>query len=486
MISQYLDKHGLPCAVNTFGFGYSLESELLDQISRMTDGSFTFIPDASFVGTAFINATANLYTVMATNAKVKVMSTSAVRVAGGHKNSVSTTWGTEIRVGNVHYDQSRDIILQTNSPDEKLVVILDYEIPAGGKKLNNEQESKIVAQENVLKLREIQHHKFRYHFIDTIYEELNESGPRNEAPANPSQILDGITVPMETAPADRSPMTIDLLKDIQGQVREALQPDYFSRWGRHYLFSLLAAHRDQLCNNFKDPGVQHYGAGALFQALRDNFDATFNLLPAPKPSRQGTRGDRGVNMNYYNNARGPCFHGDCIVPTADGFKKVADLSPGDMVATTPVGKSAARVTYIVRTVIPEGQTDLVVFPGGLKITPYHPVLHENGEWKFPGDIYPSQRIPCDAVYSIALDGSSSIVINWVSCVTLGHGVKGDVREHPYFGSELVIKDMEKAGGESAKLICKGIIRDPVSGLVCGMELEREGKEILPVHFHSCV
>lgn len=37
----------------------------------------------------------------------------------------------------------------------------------------------------------------------------------------------------------------------------------------------------QLCNNFKDPGIQHYG-GKLFTYLRDKADDTFINLPAPR------------------------------------------------------------------------------------------------------------------------------------------------------------------------------------------------------------
>ncbi|KAL3927889.1 MAG: hypothetical protein SGBAC_012889, partial [Bacillariaceae sp.] len=43
--------------VSTFGFGYSLESKLLNELAIEGDGQFFFIPDSSFVGTVFINAT---------------------------------------------------------------------------------------------------------------------------------------------------------------------------------------------------------------------------------------------------------------------------------------------------------------------------------------------------------------------------------------------------------------------------------------------
>ena len=42
-------------------------------------------------------------------------------------------------------------------------------------------------------------------------------------------------------------------------------------------------HLHQQRNNFKDPGVQHYG-GAFFSKIADEADEIFLSLPPPKPS----------------------------------------------------------------------------------------------------------------------------------------------------------------------------------------------------------
>lgn len=75
-----------------------------------------------------------------------------------------------------------------------------------------------------------------------------------------------------------------LLEDLQGQVSEAFsRDDWYTKWGLHYLPSLMCAHLAQVCNNFKDPGVQAYG-GEVFADLRDKADDIFCTLPAPTPS----------------------------------------------------------------------------------------------------------------------------------------------------------------------------------------------------------
>jgi hypothetical protein len=120
------------------------------------------------------------------------------------------------------------------------------------------------------------------------------------------------------------------------------------RWGRHYLPSLRRAHQLQQCNNFKDPGIQHYG-GRLFKQTRyevlvnisysvftlhyrDAIEKIFSTLPAPKPSKGSYT--YLVSMSTYHNCQRPCFDGDCTVLMANNnYKLIKDLKKGDTVMT---------------------------------------------------------------------------------------------------------------------------------------------------------
>jgi hypothetical protein len=168
-----------------------------------------------------------------------------------------------------------------------------------------------------------------------------------------------------------------ILVDTDSQVKLAVsQTDFWSRWGMNYVCSLLTAHKQQRCNNFKDKSVEGYG-GKLFREERDRTDDIFRYksltllvqkyllywykttnsdascscsnLPPPTPSRRvenevgGGGGGGGPTAppavqfaNLFNNANNGCFHGDCLVSMADGSKKkISLLVKGDKLAASP-------------------------------------------------------------------------------------------------------------------------------------------------------
>jgi len=275
-------------------------------------------------------------------------------------------------------------------------------------------------------------------------------------------------------------------QDLAGQVREAIQREpesYFDKWGKHYLPSLARAHLLQQCNNFKDPGIQFYG-GKIFQDLRDKIEEIFIKLPPPKPSARSYGGYGGssaaaplASMATYYNASGGCIAGECLVSMADGSQKRVDqVRKGDKVAASAAGAgSSAEVVCVVMTHCFQGKESLVTLPGGLRLTPYHPVHKEDG-WYFPLNLaVPERDAPCEAVFNFVLTGEPTMVVNGVECVMLGHGLEGDVVGHPYFGSQRVIDDLRGMRGyeegrvELFPSACggKSMVRDEKTGMICG-------------------
>jgi hypothetical protein len=147
------------------------------------------------------------------------------------------------------------------------------------------------------------------------------------------------------------------------------------------------------------------------------------------------------------------------------------------------------VAAVVRTTVPAGEA-LLCRIGGLKVTPWHPIVSPSrtdaDDWVFPADITAPTLTPCDAVYSVLLlpakdnAPAHSVSIAGVWCVTLGHGLtaagNSDVRSHCFLGDyESVLRALSRLDGFAGDGVvrCVGTRRDPLDGTVCGFVGECE-------------
>jgi len=273
---------------------------------------------------------------------------------------------------------------------------------------------------------------------------------------------------------------LSLQEDVRGQTTEAIsREDWYRKWGRHYMPSLMFAHKLQQCNNFKDPGVQHYG-GDLFKEIRDAADAMFDKLAAPKPSIRRMSNASfvapPVSMAAYNDRFAGCIAGECMVSVANGSKCRLDaLTKGAILQT--VGGQAAELVCLIRARCPGGRTRLVNLPGGLRLTPHHPI-NVDGEWVFPSDVAVATEQPCEEVYSFVLQGAAALCVDGFFCLSWAHGVEEGAARHPYFGSQQVLEDVAKLPGFDDGLVDLPPFwarRDPDTGLVCGLQSRMHGE-----------
>jgi len=330
---------------------------------------------------------------------------------------------------------------------------------------------------------DFQYHRLRLLVVDCISTIMQAMADRNMNAAQ-AEIERAIRAASETGAVGQ--LSRALCEDLKGQISEACsKPEWFEKWGVHYLPSLQRAHLLQQCTNFKDPGVQAYG-GQLFQSLRDTADEVFNRLPPPEPSRvpQHVRASANYtpsiqSMAAYNDPCGGCFHGDCLVTLIGGGKKrAADIVKGDIVRTAN-GQDAV-IRCVMETHYYDQVASLVQLPGGLKITPYHPI-RIGSAWKFPIEVAEPQMLSCEAVYTFVLEEGHSVVIEGIECVTLGHGLRDDVVRHDYFGSSVVADLAACPGFQQGRVaFWQGCFqRDPETGLVCGLNEEKLVTSVQP-------
>ncbi|KAI9333435.1 hint-domain-containing protein [Obelidium mucronatum] len=315
----------LPCIVNTFGFGYSLDSELLNSLAVCGNGSFAFIPDAGFVGTVFVDAACNLLSSSLKSIHVKlepqngaqiqlckdntllfgnhpvspivdplaaapaVRTSRSTRIDTAHMNDS----GAELQLGSVQCGQAKDILVQvgklpSTARTDYLKVTVSY-VPLDGTGRSATASVAVSARGGGDEaVDRVAGQWCRLYAVDKIMECFDLAKAKDFAGASETiktAIADIKKVWAKVSDAEEKRRVKELLVDLEGQVVEALLEPYFNKWGMHYLLSLSNAHRLQQCNNFKDPGVQVYQT-PLFENLRDEINEIFLKLPNPKPSQR--------------------------------------------------------------------------------------------------------------------------------------------------------------------------------------------------------
>lgn len=322
------DKRGgrLGCTINTFGFGYDLDSQMLVDIANEGAGSYAFIPDAGFVGTVFVNAVTNLLVTVATNAVLRLeplvdggsggVSLTKEAVVGG-LSVKSAAGGLEVTLEPLQFGQTKDLLVRvpmaataphtgpllraglvyrlrdgSERRDEKTVSF--EELPEAQPR-NRDQlcrlefltgVKKAMGRMELTRLEKAKKTVSEEDRLPEANELLDTTRQRLADLLAQSWFQDGSRTAEVIQEEDISEAAIKLVQeDLDGQVTEAFSRlDWYKKWGGHFLHSLLCAHRSQQCNNFKDPGVQTYG-GELFRRLRDAADEVFVALDPPRPGR---------------------------------------------------------------------------------------------------------------------------------------------------------------------------------------------------------
>lgn len=444
--------------IHTFGYGYSLNSALLLEISTAGAGIFDFIPDSTMIGTSFVNFLANALSTAVSNALVTLKVPEGLKVDGvGMKVEEG-----KFLSGPVQYGQTRDFVFEVEGLEKVGVAAT---VVYGGKSISKE-----ISGFTSEKSREISVEWLRGKYCDSLRAQL--------VLGFGTKLIDDFKKTAKQSAFQDSEKTLALMRDIEsakeseGQVTKALsKADWYAKWGSHYLRSLLRANQLQQCHNFKDPSVQIYG-GKLFKAMQDKADDTFCNLPAPKPSLKcyvapANQGYVPPDMHHYMFANAGCFDGQGLVRLSNGTtRKVKELRKEDEVVCAG---GTAKVVALVRT--RTGGKIQMAEVGGVKLTPWHPVRVQ-GTWKFPCEIAAQVWEDCDVVYNLVLDKCHIVLINEQEVVTLGHEFRDSaVVEHAYFGTEKVLEDLKKFGGwteGNVEIQRWNPVRNPVTSLVQGL------------------
>lgn len=447
--------------INTFGYGYSLDSKLLVDISECGSGSYGYIPDSSMVGTIFVNYLSNVLATCLSNSTINFIC----------DDPDVTIITKDINVGSILYDQPRELIYQVIGLTKPTQV-----------KINLVVANQIITTQIVL----IEPDKYnldssclptmaRYKIMQILNKVINyteSSDNLSEASLNIKNLYEEIAKLGDVFMSDLDSNKIKgFMQDykssdvnIGGQIYKAFaRSDWFAKWGRHFARSIMNAYYYQQCNNFKDPGVQLF-AGNLFNQIRAIADNAFCMLPPPKPSRQQSSYNYRSNirsavattpippptMSSYYNRGGSCFDADGNVTMfseniGEYYLPVKSLVKGQIVKTIINNQIATtKVRCVIKSAVPTGILPMCKISEML-ITPWHPII-SNDQWVFPINVAEETLVHIDYIYNIVLESGHVLFINNCPVVTLGHDFSEPIVAHPYYGSQQIIKDLSEFAG----------------------------------------
>ena len=306
-------------------------------------------------------------------------------------------------------------------------------------------------------------------YLDTIYLLLSEDN-RNDA----HTISENLLIEIEKL-GSNADIYIHDTKELELGLSTT---DYYKRWGLNYFSSLYNAHKNKLCPHFKYTSTEQY-----FTSEQNNMvdvgEQIFMKLPPPAPSIQSNQQANNsqinrpvINMSSYMNQYGGCFAGTCEILMADDTTQLVNtLKPGDIIKSDNKNTSVKCIVKIQTG----GSIDMVHFDSGLLITPWHPIKQQN-KWIFPANIGNSKKINCSEIYSIVLDtGFTSVNINGIDCITLGHGIQDDpVATHKFWGENIltILKKLPGWKKGFIELLPGCFTRCPDTGEVNGINCDK--------------
>tara|TARA_B100000902_G_C27321507_1_gene924959 strand:- start:616 stop:2970 length:2355 start_codon:yes stop_codon:yes gene_type:complete len=462
-------KKNFTAPIYTFGFGYSLQRELLYDLAKYANGANGHIPDGGMIATVFCNFTGTILSTVAMNLQLHVTSTKGTptdKLNNLLMGDFPSNYNQEnecmtFDLGTIQYQQSRDIILNTKDDDE-LSYYFTYKIGGASMKSDVVYLSSIQKSDSSTIRDSIN----RFKVVEDIRTMLNYNRVGDNSSA--MEVFNDLVIDLESQSSSgvSATFTTGLIKNLKGdgsnagQVKLAISNmDYFKKWGEFYIDQLSRSLNQQIKPNFKDEACLF--GGEIFEEIVDKSSDIFNTLPPPEPSLinnqicYGYRGvsaapapTRAVTLAAYNDINGGCFDSNCKITMADGSQKVlSELKKGDCIESADQDNNitTANVVCILEMKIKGGIREFVDLPGGLYITPWHPIKY-NGEWVFPADIKTPTICSTGSIITLVLDNHHVGFINGYQCIMLGHGFTDGILTHPYYGTERVIDDLKQNYG----------------------------------------
>eukprot|EP00048_Salpingoeca_helianthica_P015968 m.229676 g.229676 ORF g.229676 m.229676 type:complete len:809 (-) comp17801_c0_seq1:27-2453(-) len=471
--------------LHTFGYGYGLEYGLLDSLAVHGRGLYAYIPDASMVGTVFVNFFANLLSTAHYNITLGVkVSHGTLTVLDASQTHTLTAGGScgPFALGPLQLVAPRTlcVLLSSDAAAELTVMSTD------GSECVPQTIAIVPAPAVASASPALAFAYSRLLAVEVLKKAVTDIAARRvtlkDAPACLTPLVKKLTaIRAATASEQLDALIDDLTSDRPdgGQLGKSIaRSDWWEQWGQHYLPAALRAHELEMCMNFKDASQQHYG-GAGFATHQEQAEQIFVALPPPKAlpravaAAAASAGGGAAHaptyhaMNMYYDRHGGCFSGDSLVTLADGSRlPMHRLRRGDLVQTST---GVARVECLVVSLL-AGPASMVALGKNLRITSWHPVLGRGGHaWHFPAMLGPAAASSDRVVFNVVLErGATNVLVGSRYCASLGHGISDSpVASHPFFATAVRSQLAAMRGWSAGLVVIDGsrVDRCPATNLI---------------------
>ena len=231
------------CQLETFGFGYSVDSKLLLELAQEGGGTYAFISDAPMVGNVFTRALANVLTTHSQRAMLCIKPTNGATIPSLARDSGSSCSPT-LHIGPLQYGQYREIIVPVEMPSDCSAPFLDVTLEYG----DPVQRISLEADEREVDggALSVEVAMLRAQFVDTCAALLKQKPLPCAGGAEP--LMRALMQRFESSDAAGDERVAAMYADIVGRMSKAMDgADRFKRWGSHYIRGLLRAYELQQC-----------------------------------------------------------------------------------------------------------------------------------------------------------------------------------------------------------------------------------------------
>lgn len=479
--------------LSTFIFGNNANSKLLNKMAEIGSGMYSYINDASMIGTVFSNFIANVSNTTVNKAKIVVHDTKVyaplyyrmiddsqyITITNLHDGCVrNILYKKKIQPG-TDFKFEFDIITDKSTRSYKITTLEKTNIENVCVQNIRHTFIKILSDLIVHTSDNINQNIWNINHIDSVLTQLISIIKSNILIYPSNVFLSGMLRDLEATNSD------------EGQVKKAFSyQQWYKNWGQHYVLSVIRANWLEETSNYKTPSIAPY-ASDKFIEIRDKADFVFISIPPPQPSIKPFNSTTYVQpsaQTYAETFYGGCLDGECPVDVESGKKYISDIKKGDVVKHS---HGSSRVKCLVRHDTHDEVTEYAVLCKTneqnilpLKITKWHPVKTEgifNGNPTFPNDVVEFTKLSITNyfvsekpkyVYNIVMEDDDYpwFTVNNFECVALGHKEKvNTVLAHDYY-AERVIDDLKKLDGWDNGLVTvsQKKVRDPSTSLVIGL------------------